>query len=207
MQKGKNEVFNSLAPRGRGRCVASGEGNCNEKFLFNSPSSVLWTSSPSSGEASGGFTLIELLVVVLIIGILAAVAVPQYNKAVEKARLMQQIVTVRALYNALEVYRMENGQYPPAKDGAAGAHDISYFNDLLDIQIQTDSKLNYYPSMFISQGKISANWYIGGGPGTGKLLCNVHPSDTTYEKNKNLCLSICTDKEWRTWVHGEYCII
>ena len=51
-----------------------------------------------------GFTLLELLVVVLIIGILAAIAVPQYNKAVWKARFAEARVDIKAIETAIESY-------------------------------------------------------------------------------------------------------
>ena len=65
-----------------------------------------------SDKPKRGFTHIELLVVVLIIGILAAVALPQYNKAVEKAQFMQVITSMDALRKACEVYYLDKGEYP-----------------------------------------------------------------------------------------------
>ena len=56
-----------------------------------------------------GFTLIELLVVVLIIGILAAIAMPQYQKAVWKSRAAELITQTKNLYTAQQAYFMEHG--------------------------------------------------------------------------------------------------
>lgn len=58
-----------------------------------------------------GFTLIELLVVVLIIGIFAAVALPQYQKAVEKSRVANRYPLLKSLITAEEAYFAANGTY------------------------------------------------------------------------------------------------
>ena len=70
-------------------------------------------------ETKQAFTLIELLVVVLIIGILAAVALPQYQKAVEKSRATQGLALLRAVYQAQKAYHMANGEYATTFDELA----------------------------------------------------------------------------------------
>ncbi len=58
------------------------------------------------------FTLIELLVVVLIIGILAAVALPQYQKAVEKARMVEMISYINTMKKDIDLWLLQNGGFP-----------------------------------------------------------------------------------------------
>ena len=64
-----------------------------------------------TNQNKAGFTLIELLVVVLIIGILAGVALPQYQVAVTKTRYAALKNLTQSIYEAEQVYFLENGVY------------------------------------------------------------------------------------------------
>lgn len=71
-----------------------------------------------------GFTLIELLVVVLIIGILASIAIPQYFKVVEKSRVAEAMSVISAIKSAEERYLARGGTYT----NTTSALDIIYPN-------------------------------------------------------------------------------
>ena len=58
-----------------------------------------------------GFTLIEMLVVVLIIGILAAIALPKYQQAVEKSRAAEAMLFLNSLEKAETIYHHENEEF------------------------------------------------------------------------------------------------
>ena len=78
---------------------------------------TLRAAKPSGMTASFGFTLIELLVVVLIIGILAAIALPQYEKAVEKSRAAEALQTLKYLKQMGDIYLLEHGGELPSGGG------------------------------------------------------------------------------------------
>lgn len=115
-----------------------------------------------------GFTLIELLVVVLIIGILAAVALPQYTKAVEKSRAAEAFTIVRAIRDAQKAYYMANG---------------SYTNDLnnLDITVPgTDNMYNTVPRKETKWFSFAASAPAPGIQGTSIAAGNRLPVSSSY---------------------------
>ena len=68
-----------------------------------------------------GFTLIELLVVVLIIGILAAISLPQYRMAVTKSRVASILPLMRRWKDALMEYKLQHGSYEDLDLATGGA--------------------------------------------------------------------------------------
>ncbi len=93
-----------------------------------------------------GFTLIELLVVVLIIGILAAIALPQYQKAVERSRMAEAVQVLGDAATAQSLYYMQNGRF---------ATTLDLLNTNGDIQINNPgtswSEITFGASKFLSQ--------------------------------------------------------
>ena len=108
-----------------------------------------------------GFTLIELLVVVLIIGILSAVALPQYTTAVAKSRAAEGLTNIKALFRAQQLYHMSNGVYTdkiseldfslPVDENemAQGTYYNFYCTDSGGWFCQTTTKVNGIPNFDI----------------------------------------------------------
>ena len=125
-----------------------------------------------------GFTLIELLVVVLIIAVLAAVALPQYQKAVGKARYMELIVTGNAIYRAEQIYFMQHG---------------AWTSRLEDLDLEIDKSHLKSCAVSATHGFISCEaknlepYYIGY-LGIGKRECRVRIP--AREIDKEICLAV-----------------
>ena len=67
-----------------------------------------------------GFTLIELMIVVAIIGILAAVAIPQYQNYVARAQVSEALSLASGAKTALAEYYTTNGKWPSPGEGPGG---------------------------------------------------------------------------------------
>ncbi len=102
-----------------------------------------------------GFTLIELLVVVLIIGILAAVALPQYQKAVDKARGREFLTVLSEINQAVKRCYLEKGTLK--------------YCQLADLDIEIPNLKNFRFSVGDTEGKVEVR-YWGMGTAEGKLL-------------------------------------
>jgi prepilin-type N-terminal cleavage/methylation domain-containing protein len=90
-----------------------------------------------------GFTLVELMIVVIIVGILAAVAIPMYQGATERAKASEAVAALGTIRGAMRVYYAEHGTYviSGVADGdqvtASGVLDVSD-NDLLGRYFSTE---------------------------------------------------------------------
>jgi len=85
------------------------------------------STRPSAARRANGFTLVEILIVVVILGILAAVVIPQFSSASVEAVRSATERQLQAINHQIELYRAQNGQAFPTQDadnpmGEAGAN-------------------------------------------------------------------------------------
>ena len=119
-------------------------------------------------DETRGFTLIELLIVVAIIGILAAIAVPNFLNAQTRAKIAKAEGDMKNMETALESYKLDNGIYPPwhNMDGTR--------------RNPVNRRLNPLTSPVAYMASVPLDPFVYGAPGM-RLVEGQHEAYVTYD--------------------------
>ena len=166
-----------------------------------------------------GFTLIEMLVVVLIIGVLTAVAMPQYRKVMDRSKVAEALQLLPALWEARERWILENG-YHWEENGTqdkivdANGNQVAW-PDLEDLDIEV--KVRSTSSASFTTENWSYSWFncpicnngrypVWVTPATGwRFGTNFHQRVLLSYNGRRLCCASIGGKAPCTWLNVESC--
>lgn len=145
------------------------------------------------GMKNRGLTLMELMIAIVIVGIMAAFAIPSYTKAVNKAEERQMMTNLRAIVAAQEIYKAQNGNYWPAHVLVAPTANqgIAAINAALKLNILTSgTKYNY---RCLSSANQTYQCYANYSPGA--LAWQLH-TNNAVSQNTTYASQVCCDSAY-----------
>jgi len=145
--------------------------------------------TPKTGAASaaiGAFTLIELLMVVVILGIIAALVIPQFTGTTDDAKLSSMTTDLASVRKQLQLYRQEhNGAFPPAASfvavmtGKSNPDGTTTGSPLLGPYLNSIPVNPFTDDASIGNGAVgSSSWYYEAS--SGEFRANCHNAHTVY---------------------------
>ena len=151
-------------------------------------------------KKQAGFTLIELLVAVAVIGIIAAIAIPNMLQAIDKSRQNRTMAELRTVGTALEEYNIDQSAYPiVASEADMGGSALEMALEPIHIRILPTEDSWHNPMRYVSDGVV---YTVGSLARDGRFGGNLTVAGTGGSTSDFDCDIIFANGQFLQWPQG-----
>src|SRR5262245_3380511 len=137
-----------------------------------------------SRHESRGFSLIELLITLVVIGVIAAIAIPNLLAAIDKGKQKRTMADLRSIGTAVEAYAVDNGRYPVASNASTLALAVSSTSSSF---VKVMPQLDGWDHLYVVNSETTAYTISSSGKDGAPSGCVIGTQTTQF--NQDICFS------------------